>query len=154
MSWRESRHVFGGPSKIISSFWRSARQRDGMCVCAGISWSCEKAFEVPNQDGQYVSWGAISSSSGHYDRWGGRKRTSGHCGAPPETTRLTLDKGPPITCYVYNGPNHFARNCVKRQSAAYTHCYQCNKAGHLGKNCPGNKVGDETSVPVHSPYTR
>lgn len=73
---------------------------------------------------------------------------------PSQTPRSSLDMGPLVTCYECNGPNHFARDCMKRRRATNARYYRCNKTGHLAKNCPGNGSGDETSVPVHSPNSK
>ena len=53
-------------------------------------------------------------------------------------TQITLSSpgmGTLINCYECNGPNHFAKGCMKRQKTTCAHCYWCNKIGHLVRNC-------------------
>ena len=37
--------------KVVSPFQRNTGQYNGMCVCVGGSWSCEKAPTILSQGG-------------------------------------------------------------------------------------------------------
>jgi len=72
----------------------------------------------------------------------------------------TKEDDAPTKCYVCNGPNHFARDCLLRRDTSKKEdakprrpvsCYRCKRQGHIARNCPGNEQGDETSAPVFSP---
>ncbi|XP_045135681.1 DNA-binding protein HEXBP-like [Portunus trituberculatus] len=68
-----------------------------------------------------------------------------------------MDIGPYQRCFVCNGVNHFARDCLARQdtysgrsqrSAGRTsrrgvRCYRCGVLGHIALACPGNDRGGE-----------
>ena len=73
-------------------------------------------------------------------------------------------------CYVFNGRNHFTRDClVCRQCETVSgevrsgggrsrrrgRCYQCGpecgNVSHIAFACPGNKTGEGTSAPASSP---
>lgn len=74
------------------------------------------------------------------------------------------ETGPDQRCFVCNGVNHFARDCLARQdtyngrsqrSAGRTsrrsvRCYRCGVLGHIALACPGNGRGGEASAPASS----
>lgn len=61
-------------------------------------------------------------------------------------------------CYICDGVNHFARNCLARRGEAGTNrglsqrrrvrCYRCGVWGHVSSACSGNASGGEASAPV------
>ncbi|XP_045130851.1 uncharacterized protein LOC123515964 [Portunus trituberculatus] len=72
--------------------------------------------------------------------------------------------GPDQRCFVCNGVNHFARDCLAHQdtysgrsqrSAGHTsrrgvRCYRCGVRGHIALAYPGNDRGGEASAPASS----
>ncbi|KAK4328637.1 hypothetical protein Pmani_000946 [Petrolisthes manimaculis] len=68
-------------------------------------------------------------------------------------------------CYVCNGLNHLARDCLARQQDPFIgrsrrgarctsrrggRCYRCGILGHIASACPGNGRGGEASAPASS----
>ena len=82
---------------------------------------------------------------------------------PSATSRVTETSQ---RCYVCNGPNHFARDClahhhsdsaggraarsVGNRSQRRVKCFQCGGLGHIASACPGNECGEGASAPAFS----
>ena len=101
--------------KLSILFGGNTGQRDSMLVHTRASWFREKVPSVLSQGGRYVLWGAIISNSGSHKGWNSRKGTSRRFGAAPTDFLSFLVMGLTVTCHECNGPNHFARVCVKRR---------------------------------------
>ena len=69
------------------------------------------------------------------------------------------DGGGGILCFVCNGPNHLARDCLQRRrnpnggQRSHGRCYRCGDGGHTAATCQGNDAGEE-SAPASSPNCR
>ena len=64
-----------------------------------------------------------------------------------------------MLCFVCNGPNHLARDCLLRRRSpnggqrSHVRCYRCGNGGHTAATCQGNDTGEE-SAPAFSPDSR
>lgn len=78
-------------------------------------------------------------------------------GTTAPSQRGAVGGGP--LCFVCNGPNHLARDCLLRRrnvnggQRAPVRCYRCGTGGHTAATCPGNDAG-EGSAPASSPDCR
>lgn len=87
-------------------------------------------------------------------------QSAGRSLAPPAGASGQRAGGGGLLCYVCNGPNHLARDCLQRSrrnqnggQRGYGRCYRCGMGGHNASACQGNDTGEE-SAPASSPDCR
>ena len=125
-------------AEAVGPFWRNTWQYNGMHICVGTSWLSKKAPYGP-QPGRILSilrscWPELKQFI--KDQTAVRDQLLLWCSLPWYliVSRHRRTQSPHAEC---NGSNPFARDFMKRQMTTHTHCYRCNKIGHLVRNCLG-----------------
>ena len=139
--------------EAVGPFWRNTRQCDGVCVCSCGGFLAPWKASYSQGDDITLEELLAKTQAIIKDETAMREPVI----AMVQSTEITWSSpgiGPPVICCEYNGPNHFVRDCVKRQKTTCVYCYQITKTDHRVRNCLGNKVRNEISAPVYSPESK